>query len=137
MHQTFYLSLFLHISAKRAAGLKLAFEKPLLVLWIGFQISPLGLLFGFCTANGPVPFRKANRGAQHPGGPRPIELWARWLIDSKSWVLTISELPRVLDALEDETYCKYQAWGEEGGGGGGGGGGGARLPILWLIYRCI
>ena len=85
--------------AKGAADLKLAYEKPLLVLWMGFRISQLGLLFGFCMAKGPVPFRKANRGAQQPGGPRPIELWARWLIDPKSWVLTISELMCVLDAL--------------------------------------
>ena len=27
-------------------------------------------------------------------------------------MLTISELKRVLDALEDETYCEYQAGGE-------------------------
>ena len=49
--------------ARGVADLKLASEKPLLVLWMGFQISWLGLLSGFRTANGPWPFRKANRGA--------------------------------------------------------------------------
>ena len=84
---------------REAVDLKLASEKPLLVFWMDFRISRLGLLFGFRTANGPKSFRKANRRTQQPGGPRPIELWARWLIDPKSWVLTISELTRVLDAL--------------------------------------
>ena len=72
MHQTFYISLFLRMLAKGAADLKLASEMPLLVLWMGFQISWLGLLSGFCKTNWPGPFRKANREAQQPGGPRPI-----------------------------------------------------------------
>ena len=42
----------------------------------------------------------------------PIELWAWWLIDPKSWVLTISELTCVLDGLEDKIYCEYLVWGE-------------------------
>ena len=45
------------------ADLKLAFEKPLLVMWMGFRISRLGLLFGFRKANRLGQFRKANRGA--------------------------------------------------------------------------
>ena len=103
---TFYLSLFLRMPARGEPGLKLTSEKPLLFLWMGFSISRLGLLSGFRTTNKPRPFRKANRGAQQPARPKPIELWAWWLIDPKSWVLTISELMRVLDALEDETYCE-------------------------------
>ena len=99
VHQTFYLSLFMRMPAKGAANLKLASQKPLLVLWMGFQISRLGLLSGFLTTNGPRPFRKENLGAQQPDGPRPIKLWARWLIDPKRWVLIISELTRVLDPL--------------------------------------
>ena len=35
-------------------------------------------------ANGLGPFRKANRRAKQPGEPKPIELWAHWLIDPKS-----------------------------------------------------
>ena len=50
-------------------------------------------------ANGLGPFRKPNRGARQPRGPRSIELWAQWLIDSKGWVLTINELMRGIDAL--------------------------------------
>ena len=84
-----------------AADLKLASKKPQLVLWMGFRISWLGLLSGFRTANGSGPFRKANGGSQQLGRPSPIELWAWWLIDPKSWVLTINELTHVLDALED------------------------------------
>ena len=111
--------------AKGVVDLKLASENPLLVLWMGFWISRLGLLSRFRTAKGPKPFRKEgllsrfrtakgpkpfrkeNQGTQQPGGPKPIELWARWLIDLKSWVLTISLLMRVLNALEDETYYEY------------------------------
>ena len=89
----------MRMPVRGAVDLKLAFEKPILVFWMDFRISRLRLLFGFRTANGPKSFRKANRGAQQSGEPRPIELWARWLIDPKSWVLTISELTRVLDAL--------------------------------------
>ena len=63
-------------------------------------------------ANGPWPFRKANRGAQQPGRLRPIEQWARWLIDPKSWVLTISELMCLLDAQEDKMSYEYQTWDE-------------------------
>ena len=37
----------------------------------------------FHTANWPGPSRKANQGAQQPGGPRPIELWASMLDRSK------------------------------------------------------
>ena len=80
MHQTFYLSFFLCMLARGLAGVKMAFEKSLLVVnvfFFFFWIFRLGLLFMFCTANGPGPFRKANRGAQQPGEPRPIELWAR------------------------------------------------------------
>ena len=53
MHQTFYLSLFLCMPVRGATDLKLASKKPLLVLWKGFQISRLGLLFGFPKANKP------------------------------------------------------------------------------------
>ena len=51
MHQTFYLYLFLRMPARGAADLKLASKKPLLVLWMGFLISRLGLLYGFLMAN--------------------------------------------------------------------------------------
>ena len=67
----------MHMLARGAANLKLASEKPLLILWMGFRISRLGLLFGFLTAKGPEPFRKENRGAQQPGEPKPIKMWAR------------------------------------------------------------
>ena len=100
------------MSSRGAVDLKLVSKKPLMVLWMGFRISQLGLLSRFRTANGPGPFRKANRRAQQLGGPRPRELWLQWLIDLKSWVLTISELTHILDALKVETYYEYQAWGE-------------------------
>ena len=87
VHQTFYLLLFLRMLAKRVVDLKLASENPLLVLWMGFWISRLGLLSRFRTAKGPKSFRKENQGTQQPGGPKPIELWARWLIDPKSGCL--------------------------------------------------
>ena len=54
---------------------------------------------------GPRLFRKANPGAQQAGEPRATGLRALWLIDLKSWVLTISELLYFLGALADET-CK-------------------------------
>ena len=84
VHQTFYLSLFLRMLPRGAADSKFACEKPLLVLWMGFRIFGLGLLSGFLTADGPGPFQKANRGAQQLEGPKPIKLWAGWLIDPKS-----------------------------------------------------
>ena len=59
--------------------------------------------------NGPGPFQKANLRAQQAGGPKPIGLRALWLIDPKSWVLTISELLYCLGALTNETFCEYQA----------------------------
>ena len=62
--------------------------------------------------NAPWAFQEANPRAQHPNGPRPIGLRAVWLIDLKSWVLTISELICFLCALEDETFCEYQVLGE-------------------------
>ena len=67
----------------------------------------------FYTANGLGPFQKANQGARQPSEPRSIELWTRWLIDPKGWVLTINELMCGLDALIDKTSCEYQAWGEK------------------------
>ena len=74
VHQTFYLSQFLLMLARGAAGPKFASEKPLVVLWMGFRIFGLGLLSGFLKVDGPRPFQKANRGAQQPEGPKPIEL---------------------------------------------------------------
>ena len=56
MHQTFYLSFFLRMLARGATDLKLASEKPLLVMWMGFKISRLELLFEFHKANGTGPF---------------------------------------------------------------------------------
>ena len=60
--------------ARGVVDLKLACENPLFVLWMGFWISRLGLLYRFHIAKGPMPYRKANRGAQQLGEPRPIEL---------------------------------------------------------------
>ena len=51
------------MSARGAADLKLASKKPVLVLWMGYKISRLGLLSRFHMTNGPSPFRNANRGA--------------------------------------------------------------------------
>ena len=76
VHQTFYLPFFLCMLARGSVGLKMASEKPLLVVCF-FRIFRLGLPFVFCTANGFGPFRKANRRAQQAGGTRLIELWAR------------------------------------------------------------
>ena len=53
-----------------------------------------------------------NPGAHQPDDSRPTGLRALWLVEPKSWVLTISELICFLCALEDETFCVYQTLGE-------------------------
>ena len=58
---------------------------------------------------GPKPFQKANLGTQQSDGPMSIGLTALWLIDPKSWMLTINELIFFLGALVDEMFCEYQA----------------------------
>ena len=92
--------------ARGAHDLKLAYEKPWgwVLVFPGWDCS-----LGSTRLMGPVPFRKANPGAQQSEGPRPIGLRALWLIDPKSWVLTISELICFLGSLADETFYEYQA----------------------------
>ena len=59
--------------AKGAAGLKLDFEKTFLVVDM-FSDFPIVIALVFHTANELKPSRKADRGAQQLGGPRPIGL---------------------------------------------------------------
>ena len=79
---------------------------------MSFLISWIGLLSGLCLVNGLGLFQKTNPGAHHPDESRPIGLRALWLVDPKSWVLTISELICFLCALENEMFCEYQVLGE-------------------------
>ena len=57
MHQTFYLSFFLRMSTRGVADLKMAYEKPLLVVNVFFNFLTGITLW---VLHGLEPFRKAN-----------------------------------------------------------------------------